>query len=465
MSEAPDRSDHDSPLTAALAVLLDLSRRARQARSEAELAFLLVNDSHSLVPYRQAALWRADRGLQALSGLVQPEANAPYAQWLKAMVAHLHHDVSGAKPGDARPLTASDLPAPLAQEWSEWWPTHGLWLPLGGPQQPAAAGLLLARETAWSASEKALLAEWTHAWWHAFVALRHGQRRPWWQPWGRDTAGALDSRRAWWRRPFLISALALVAASFIPVRLSVLAPGELVPVNPVIVRAPLDGVVDVFHVKPNQSVKKGEPLFGFDEALIQSRLEVANQALATASTEYRQALQQALFDPRVRPQLATLTGRIQEKRAEVSYLREQLTRARVLAPKDGVALFDDPTEWIGRPVSVGERILRIAATGDVEVEAWLPLADAIALEPGAPVKLYLNARPLEPVSASLRYMAHEAAPRPDGTFAYRVRATLDEATAHRVGLKGTAKLQGETVPAAWWVMRRPVATLRSALGL
>jgi hypothetical protein len=149
----------------------------------------------------------------------------------------------------------------------------------------------------------------------------------------------------------------------------------------------------------------------------------------------------------------------------VNYLREQLTRARVLAPKDGVALFDDPTEWIGRPVSVGERILRIAATGDVEVEAWLPLADAIALEPGAPVQLYLNARPLEPVSASLRYMAHEAAPRPDGTFAYRVRATLDAATEHRVGLKGTAKLQGETVPAAWWVMRRPVATLRSALGL
>ena len=465
MSEAPDMSASDSPLTAALAVLVDLSRRARQARSEAELAFLLVNDTHSLVPYRQAALWRADRGLQALSGLVQPEANAPYAQWLKAMVAHLHQDLSGAMPSDARPLTASDLPAALAGEWSEWWPAHGLWLPLCGHEQPPTAGLLLARETAWSASEMALLAEWTHAWWHALLALRRGQQRPWWQPWGRDTAGALDNRRAWWRRPFLFSALALAAASFVPVRLSVLAPGELVPVNPVIVRAPLDGVVDVFHVKPNQSVKKGEPLFGFDEALIQSRLEVANQALATASTEYRQTLQQALSDPRVRPQLATLTGRIQEKRAEVSYLREQLTRARVLAPKDGVALFDDPTEWIGRPVSVGERILRIAATGDVEVEAWLPLADAIALEPGAPVQLYLNARPLEPVSASLRYMAHEAAPRPDGTFAYRVRATLDAATEHRVGLKGTAKLQGETVPAAWWVMRRPVATLRSALGL
>jgi hypothetical protein len=445
-------------LSRALASLLDLSRRARQARSEAELGFLLVNDTLPLAPYRQAALWRADRGLQALSGLVQPEANAPYAQWLKGLAGHL-------KAEGVRSFTAQDLPAPLAREWAEWWPAHGLWLPLSGATPPAAAALMLARDEPWSEGEIALLSEWAGTWWHALLALRRSQKRPWWRPWGRDTAGALDTRRAWWNRPFLVAAVALATASFVPVRLSVLAPGELVPVNPVIVRAPLDGVVDVFHVKPNQQVKKGEPLFGFDEALIQSRLEVANQALATASTEYRQTMQQALTDPRVRPQLATLTGRIQEKRAEVSYLREQLTRARVLAPQDGVALFDDPSEWIGKPVTVGERILRIAATGDVEVEAWLPLADAIALEPGAPLQLYLNARPLEPVSARLRYMAHDAAQRPDGSYAYRVRATLDAPTAHRVGLKGTAKLQGEWVPAIWWVMRRPVSTLRSTLGL
>jgi hypothetical protein len=55
--------------------------------------------------------------------------------------------------------------------------------------------------------------------------------------------------------------------------------------------------------------------------------------------------------------------------------------------------------------------------------------------------------------------------RPDGTYAYRLRATLDAATDHRVGLKGTAKLQGDRVPAIWWVMRRPVATVRTTLGL
>ena len=57
--------------------LLDLSRRARAAASLDELAFLLVNDTRRLVPYRQAALWFAAGGVRTLSGVVQPEGNAP----------------------------------------------------------------------------------------------------------------------------------------------------------------------------------------------------------------------------------------------------------------------------------------------------------------------------------------------------------------------------------------------------
>ena len=457
-------------LTQALAALIDLGRRARHARSSAAVEFMLVNDSMALAPYRQAVLWHADRGLLALSGLVKPELNAPYALWLKQLCREILGRKQGTNPADRSPtpaaLTAADLSATAAGEWAQWWPAQALCLPLGQVTNDAApqALLLLVRDNPWQPAEEQLLTEWADAAWHAWGKLE--------QSGGSGRLGGLLGRssdrssgtRPWWRRPSVWVAAALVAASFIPVRLSVLAPGELVPLNPMLVRAPLDGVVDVFHVRPNQTVRKGDPLFGFDEALIQSRLDVANQALVTASTEYRQTLQQALGDPKVRTQLASLTGRIQEKRTEVTYLREQLTRARVLAPQDGTVLFDDPTEWIGRPVSVGERILRIAATGDIEVEAWLPIGDAIAIEPGARVQLFLTARPLEPLNATLRYVAHEAVQRPDGGFAYRVRATLAQPTDHRVGLKGTAKLEGDTVTAFWWVMRRPIASLRAFFG-
>jgi multidrug resistance efflux pump len=223
-------------------------------------------------------------------------------------------------------------------------------------------------------------------------------------------------------------------------------------------------VIDAFHVQPNQDVTEGQALFGFDEALIRSRLRVAQQSLATAQAEYRQTAQQSLVDARVRPQLAALTGRIEEREAETAFLREQLQRSRVAAPQAGIALFDDPTQWIGKPVVVGERILRIAAPQDVEVEAWLPVGDAVKLEPGTPVQLFLNARPLEPVSATLRFMAHEAVQRPDGSHAYRLRASLTAPAGHRVGLKGTARLEGETVPLIYWVVRRPLATVRAWIG-
>jgi multidrug efflux pump subunit AcrA (membrane-fusion protein) len=205
-------------------------------------------------------------------------------------------------------------------------------------------------------------------------------------------------------------------------------------------------------------------LFSFDEIVIQSRMDVAVQALRTAETDYRQTNQLALSDQRARVQLGLLLGKIEERQAEIEFLQEQMARARVLTPQAGVVLMDDPAEWIGRPVSTGERILRIATLDDVEVEAWLPLADAIELQAGDEVMLYLSASPLLPVAAQLRYMAHEAVQRPDGNFAYRVRATLNVPTEHRVGLKGTAKLHGKSVPLAFWMMRRPWATLRTYVG-
>jgi hypothetical protein len=245
----------------------------------------------------------------------------------------------------------------------------------------------------------------------------------------------------------------------------VLAPGELVPANPATIRAPLDGVIADFAVRPNQAVIEGQPLFSFDQAPIGSKLDVAREALATAQAEYRQAAQMVLNDPRAKAQLATLLGKIAEKQAQASFLEGQAQRSRVLAPKAGVALFDDPSEWIGRPVQTGERIMQVAAGDDVEIEAWVPIGDAIPLADKATVHLYLSASPLTPLSGTLRYMSHRASARPDGSYAYRVRAKLDSLSGQRIGLKGTAKLVGDRVPLVYWMLRRPLASIRQFLAL
>lgn len=446
-----------------LLTLLGLARRARAAGSADELAFLLVNDSLALASYRQAVLWFADGGVRALSGVVAVDANVPYVHWVARVARHL-----AAGEGGVRCVTAADLPGPDAAEWGEWLPEFALWLPIAGTASEDAAtgngGLLLAAERPWSDEAIALLAEWVDTWSHAWAArsLPSAWRRV------RDIARVWLQAQAetpWWKQRRVRIAAIVLAILLFPVRLSVLAPGELVAANPATIRAPLDGVLGQFHVRPNETVKAGQALFSFDEAAIAARLEVASQALASAQVEYRQFAQQAVSDMKSKAQLASLLGRIEEKRSEADYLRDQLERSRVLAPHDGIALFDDPSEWIGKPVQTGERIMRIAAPDDVEVEAWLAIGDAIALPEGAPVSLYLAANPLTSLAASVRYVAHDASLRPEGSYAYRLRARLAAGNDRRVGLKGTAKVYGARVPLIYWMLRRPLATVRQALGV
>jgi hypothetical protein len=440
-----------------LLTLIELGQRARGAASAAELAFLAVNDTRALVPYRQAALWFDAGGVHTLSGVVDVEANAPYAQWLERLceaLAPLHADCFPV------PVGAADVPDDVAREWHDWLPPALTWIALPAHAGQPGGALLLASEQPLDQQLYPLLREWMEIWLHAVRA----QARP--GPWAPAQLGARlrgwwsgSSQRPRWRRPAAICG-AVVAVLLCPVRLTVLAPGELVPANPATIRAPLDGVIEQFAVRPNQPVKAGQPLFSFDQAPIASRLDVAHEALATAQAEYRQAAQIVLSDPRSRAQLAGLLGKVAEKEADAAFLEGQAKRSRVVSPRDGIALFDDPTEWIGRPVQTGERILQVASGTDAEIEAWVPIGDAIPLADKAPVSLYLAATPLSSLSGALRYMSHRAVPRPDGSFAYRVRARLDGAAGQRIGLKGTAKLYGGWVPLGYWVLRRPLASVR-----
>ncbi len=259
----------------------------------------------------------------------------------------------------------------------------------------------------------------------------------------------------------VLAGLALVF--MIPVRLTVVGQGELVPREPVVVRAPLDGVIHEFHVAPNQVVKAGEALFSYDNEVVRSRLLVAQQSLATAQAEYRQAAQSALNDPRAKFQIASLVGKLQEKQAELKFLTEQVGRTTVTAPQGGMVLFDEVSEWIGKPVQTGERVVRMANPADVELEIWVNLADAVPLKAGDEAKLFLAASPLDSIEAQVRWVGYEAQPRPDGTFAYRVRASIADKSAFMVGAKGTARLSAERVPLVYWLLRKPLAVVRGYL--
>ncbi len=439
---------------AVLALLVQLEQGLRACRSEDELYFLLVNDTHALLPYRQAVLWRgtAQGGrILALSGLAVVEDNAPFNVWLAALLSRCTPALNA--PGVVLP------PDDERASWLEHLPAHAWWLPLHWPGEPPA-GLLLLREQAWQAHETSLLALLADAAAHAWHALRASQAsspRSW-------LAGLRlpQQRRTWW----FAGAGVLLLLAALPVRQSVLAPAEIVARAPVAVRAPLQGVVDRVAVLPDQQVVAGQLLVALDARELEGRLEAARQALAVAEAELRQGQQQALFDERSKAGLALLQGRRDQAAADLDYYSRSLARTQLRAERPGTVILDDPADWIGKPVQPGERILQIADPQDVELEVLLPVADAIALPAGAQVLMFLNSSPASPLTARLLRVGYRAMPTADGSLAYRVRARLAAGEGiPRVGLKGTAKLYGERRALIFYVLRRPLAAARVWLGI
>lgn len=434
-----------------LTALLDLEQRAREAATVEELGFLAVNETHALVPYRQAALWLGEGRsghLAALSGLAIPDRNAPFAVWLRHLARMLATSPDAQRP---RQVTAADLPAEASEGWAEWLPAHLLWLPLQCRGRCPGV-LLLAREEPWAEAELRLLEMLAGAYAHALASLARSRR--------------IVPVTAWRRRALALAALAAAAAlGAVPVRDSVLAPAEVIPRGPEVIRAPLEGVVERIHVRPNEAVSVGQLLLSFDPTRLQNQLEVARKAAEVAELELRQATQAALGDARARASVPVLQARLDQQRAEAGYLRDLLARIEIRATRSGIAIFDDPNEWLGRPVNIGERIMQVADPGRVELEIRLPVADAIRLEPDAEVRFFLNIDPRAPVPALLDVVGYRAQPGPDGVPAFRLKARFAEtAPLLRIGLRGTAKLYGEEVPLAWYVFRKPLAALRTWLG-
>ncbi|ACX86726.1 conserved hypothetical protein [Pectobacterium parmentieri WPP163] len=432
-----------------LAELLQLQSRARARETLDELAFFIVNETHNLVKYRQALLWDCDkRRLQAASGLASLDHNAPFCAEFSRLCRQWREEGR-----QTQALSFRDLPTDDRQLWQEHLPEFLLWLPLRVAQGDAPLVLVLARDSAWLPAEIILLEKLADAYAHAWLSLCKVRRR--------------QVKTSPKKRRLIVAALvALVLILLIPVRQSVLAPAEIVAHRPVMVRAPVAGVVDDILVRPNQTVSANQPLVRLDVRELENRLESARQAFATADAQYRQAQQQALFDVNSKASLAVLQSRREQAQSDMDFLQRQQERMQLVSPRDGVAILDDASDWIGRSVAVGERIMMIADPHDVELEIQLPAADAIALENGADVRLFLNVAPNSAQEARLEQIGYRAAPTPDNVMAYRLRARFTQDDPQlRVGLKGTAKLYGKRTVLFVYLLRKPLASLRVWLGV
>lgn len=437
------------------ALLAGLEARARTAQSLSELAFSIANESYGLFRFRQALVLRGSGRvrLMAVSGLAKPSEDSPYLVWLKRAWVWLQPQLP-AQPGWFAPALDADMPEQVRDGWQEWWTQGVLALPLHSRSGQTMAWVVFLMDAPPAQWQLQALERLASSWAYCWETLGGGRRKGW-------------SARRFWGRPARLALLAAVLLAFvIPINQTVLAPAEVVSLDARVVAAPLDGVIKTLHVRPNQAVKASEPLFSLDDTTLRNRYEVARESVAVADAELIAASQRVFQDASGQNEIAMLTGRAHERRAELEAVRAQLGRVQVVADEDGVAVFGDPDDWLGKPVSTGERIMLLAEPANPGMLIHLPVADAMALEPGAQVKLFLTVKPLDPLSGRLTETSYQASLSPDGIASYRLRAEFDgqDRADVRIGLRGTAKLYGERVTLIYYLLRRPLAALREWTG-
>lgn len=266
---------------------------------------------------------------------------------------------------------------------------------------------------------------------------------------------------------YLSAALALLLFLFlIRIPLRIVAPCEVIPEDPYVITAPLEGIIEQIVVKPGEMVKKGNVLFEYDKRAPMHELRMAEKQVAMVQSEVNRAMTLGNVDKKSLADVVILKAKLEKERVNLDYAKYQATLLHFRAPIEGVVIFDNPDEWRGRPVRVGEKILTISDPNRSKIRVWLQEHDNINLDLSAPISIFLNINPIRSYQANLIYVANEATLSDKKIPSFIAEAEwVNKPEDVKLGLTGSAILYGERVSLFYFIMRKPWGTIRNFLGI
>ena len=453
-----------------LLTLLTLHKNTRHKQKISDLAFLMVNQTFNLVPYRHGVFWRWDGAritVEAASGLVELDQNGPYVQWLGRVIARQIKEAESdqwlkigdqpAAESDAKCLrvTAADCEQAERQEWGEWASSHALLVTMKGAADKTAFGLWLDREEAFHETDTAFMEDLGDGFAHAIRNFGGGGSRSLFKTILRPTKSGMA-----------IFLLLVCITMFTPARMTATAPAEVVARQPHVVTVPFDGIIEKAMVEPNQLVKKGDVLLVMDQTSLKNEQTMTQGELETVEMALDKTEREALTDPKKRNEINVLKAQLASKMNEKKYADDLLSRAEIRAEEDGIVIFPDANNLKGRPARTGEQVMLLAKPNDTELVIRIPADSMIDISTDVHAKFFLNVTPLSSREAKIANISYQPSSDADGMMSYKVRAEfVDAENLPRVGWTGTAKVYGESSIMLFNVLRRPLIALRRKTGL
>lgn len=439
-------------------VFIALEIEARQCADLDSLRFVIANATRKLADYDEGYLvepgaqgaWRISTASSVHAVSQQAPRIAFLTQWLKAASQTTNGGLGEPKLFNLQldamrfglEAGAADLP-------------YALWLPLKSRSGESLGGLLSLRSNSWKPQSVSLLIPLSAAYGHAWQALEPQLVSP-----AAKVARAISKKRM-----VLACCAAAVIAAFVPVPMSSLAPAEVAARAPFLVTSPMDGVIADILLPPGSRVEQGTPILTLVDVDLRNRWEVAKSSKAVAQAKYFKAVQTATATQKNLEDVAIAKAELDVASSELAYAQEMLSRTKVKAPSAGLLIYSAKSDWVGRPVNTGERIMEIGDPAATELKIEVPVSDALTVTDGGDVSFFLDGDPLTAVAAKVTRSGYRPTLNGEHQMVYRVNAGFSDGEARRIGLRGVARISAGYVPLSFYLFRKPIASLRQRFGL
>lgn len=222
-----------------------------------------------------------------------------------------------------------------------------------------------------------------------------------------------------------------------------------------VVVAPYDGYIEAAPRRAGDQVKAGEVLAAMDPRdLSLEQLRVAGQV-----QQYARQAQGALAEHE-RAQGGISQAQAQQAQAQLDLLADQIQRAAIVAPFDGLVVSGDLSQQLGNAVKRGQVLFEVSPLNAYRVTLEVDESEIDAVRMGQKGRLLLVALPGQAWPVTVTRITPVTVSHEGRSF-FRIEASLDQAgAALRPGMEGVAKIDTGSRHLIWIWTHRFVDWLR-----
>ena len=437
-----------------IARLISLEKKTREAKSKDELNFIVVNETREIIDYTTSFLLLKSATdkfhINAISDIASIDRTAPLVTFVESIINHKTKK-------DLKEIESIDLEQfskKIKKQKPKNIPQYLLCIPIFSPQRGLQGYLLLARNKNFNDNENELVQHLSRTYGHAYNTFLTNF----------SIKNFLKKNFTGKKRWITISVIILIF--LFPVRMTSTAPVEVVAKNPFLITSPFDGVVKKIIANNNDQTKPGDLLVLLEDIDLSNEFNLAKQSLQVAEKELLRTRQSSFTDNEQKSRLAELVAQVDLKRVELKSAERKLRNSKIYSEKKGVVIVDRKSDWQGKPVAVGEKILTIADPNNIEFLIWLPVKDSIVINQDANTNIFLDINPMSSYKGNIIRSTYEPELSPEEVLSYKLISSFKgNRDTPRIGLRGTAKVYGNRTILFYYLFRKPITFIRQLIGI